>query len=321
MKKIINRILTGVLSASVLLAPINSLAYDRDDYDIGVNEEGDEFWYLDYSTHDGATAPITFYIYVDNSARGFYDGLYDRAYYTFDCYTNIPDERGDGTKINSIHLCKDFFLQGADPMESLSKGDIFILNDRIEPGEYTFCFPNAEGNNGIRTLSRTFMSPMTTDSNNFYVDTDIDQGKLEVVTVPDNVGVNVYMYYGNDEWSSDPVVMSEFINWAQDHEETWRMNVMQRYRDTGLELPDGVEDVVGSLVRAADPTPTPVDDFVPASGPTRVTSTSSNVLDEFPEMKAPQEEKKSALGPLILVLLVSAGCVGGFVWYKYKKDA
>lgn len=320
MKRGISKLLTLLAGVTMLLSPISGYAYDRDDFDIGVNEEGDEFWYLDGTIHESCQVPISFYIYVDNSAQGFYDGLYDRAYYTFDCYTNIPEERGDGEKISSIHLTKDFFLTELEPRENLEKGDIYYLEDRIEPGDYTFCFPNAEGNNGIRTLSRDFKSPMVTDSNNYYVDTDITNKNYEVVTVYDQIGVNVYMYYGNDEWSSDPTVMSEFISWAQTNEKNWETRVMDRVRSTGIDTPFGKEDL-SELKQVGQPTPTPVDDFVPANGPTRVTSTSTNVLEEFPETKAPvEEEKKSPLGVIILLALVAAGGVGAFVWYKNKQQ-
>ncbi len=324
MKKIRN-IFAGMMSLLLFITPMFSYAYDPDDYEIRINDETEEeYWYLDGSIHDGCTATLSMYVYMDNSSQGFYDGLYDKAYYTFNCYTNIPEKRlHDDEPVDYIHLCKPFILMGKDPIAELEHGSIYFIRDSIEPGDYTFCFPNAVDSNNLRVLSRDFKSPMTSDSDAFYTEGDVVKGSLEVVSVSEDVGVNVYAYFGGDEWSSNPEVLKEYAEWAKENEKDWEESTGEFLEAIGKKTPASKRMALKKAV-VKEPTPTPIiDDFVPADGPTREVVTETTVLENVPDdmKKADQKKDSGASSGVLLVvgLVVVGGCAGAAIYLKNRE--
>ncbi len=323
MKKRFSRMMAIAIGAMLLLTPATpSLAYDEDDYDIGVDEKGEEFWYLDEYMHPNCSEELLIYLYVDNSIQGLYDGLYDKSYLTFDCYTNLP-ERYEKEGRNCIHLCKEFFLQEMTPSFELEHGDIYLLSDHIEPGTYTFCFPNAEGNNSIRVLSNSLQSPMVADSNAYYTEADAEENNLEVCTVrADGFGYPIYAYFGNEEWSSDPEVLYEFLDWAKENYAEFEKMRDDFYEINQMEIPDNVSPILDNLSNLGQEE-TVSDNFVSANGPTRVISTSTNVLEGgFPESdRGQKEEKKNNTAGIVVLAIIVAVSVGAYAFIKKKMDA
>ncbi len=327
-KRLMKSVMTGLLSISMLLGPATqSFAWDKDTWldegaEIMADEEGNEYWYLDGRLHDGCTAYLDMWIYVDNSSQGFYNSSYDKFYFTFEGYSNIPQEYIDDGK-TSMHFCKEFMLMGDEPTYELEYGNIYSVGhgfDMIEPGEYTFCYPNGEGNNGLYVLSQDFRSPMVGASNAYYTQADVEQGNYEIVNVDDALGATVYMYYGSDEWMNRPEVMKEYIDFAKKSYEQRLEKLQWDYYDAPYapeEVPESVAKLLGDMsekIKPEEPTPTE-DTFVPSEEDTRQVSISESVVEEEELTgEAPVSEEKKGSGKTIIIII--AACVIGFILIK-----
>lgn len=317
-KRLIATMLTGFAAVATMLgSATKSFAYDKERWlyeensEIMADEDGEEYWYLDGKIHEGCTAELGMYIYVDNTAQGLYDSVYERNYYVFDCYTNVPEEDIAAGR-NYIHLCKEISLLGINPCAELEYGNVYFYSETIEPGDYTFCFPNAEGSNGIMALSRDYKSCMVGSSNSYYTEADAEQKNYEVVHVPDKDGTNVYMYFGGEDWARRPEVIAEYAEWAEENYETWLQKTADFYSipENVSKMPDEVREMLGDRIKTADPTPTPVpteDTFVPSEEDTRVVSVSNDIVDESElGTETPEGEEKSGFGKFGIIAIIAA---------------
>ena len=302
MKKKLFSFLTATLSISTVLgSSIMSYAYEEDDFNIGINEEsGEKYWYLEQNDDELATCNVIMYILVDKNDLGY---ISSQSYYTFDAYTNIPDN------CESIHLCHKFLILGQDPYATLENGYVYLTQMWVEPGDYTFSFPNASGNNDIRVLTGDFESPMV--GKGHYIS---EKDPLEVVNisgVKEAGTVHLYAYLGSDEWCDNEEMLDEYKRWAKADSEEYKENLIATYgekaiTDNNLSEKEQIleeEEVVEEK-----------EEFVPTEGDTRsVSIETSEIVPEEPETKTPSKLKS------ILIAVAGFGIIIGFGVFAFIK--
>lgn len=302
--KFLKYLTLGVVT-STLLTPINSFAYEEDDYYIGENEEtGEEYWYLDDNDNTKDTINVDFYIYAQKEDVNY--STY-KSYYTFDGFSDLPEG------YDRIHFCKEFLIAGNNPVVDLEHGSVFCFQFNLEPGEYCFSFPNAEGNNTIRTLTRDFNSPMV--GAGYYTSEDYAKGNIEIVTLKEGRGVyRIYSYFGSDEFINDKDSLIEYRTWAKENDEGWDETVKEFYGEDAAEKEAVLKELVNPTVVPEEETVS--EDFVPSEG--RVVSSETVVVEETEEEPVKEDKKPNYL-VIIIGFAVFAG-FGAISFYKKSKE-
>lgn len=316
MKRHIVRLLTGLTSASVLLSPISAAAYEREDYDTGVEDtngngtpdEGDrEYWYINGNTNPKDNIASTLYFYIQKENATWNN---EKIYYVFDVFTDIPED------YQVVHLCYDFIPAMTDVVESLEYGDVVRFDLPLEMDQdYCFSAPDAIDNNNVRVLTSQFTSPMIGEG--FYEEGDIESGRRDVIHIAEHSAPRVvYAYGGEKSWMNDPAVLEEYITWAKSNygERNAAIQASDDYQVQSTDTPEFIDALAVSTGVETAEEPTPTVEFTPAEGPVR--QTSSEVTVEEPE----PVEKKMNYTPIIVGVLAAVIGAGCFIYIKKKNS-
>ena len=297
-KKILGILLIPLITISI---PITSFAYDEDDYDLGISEDGTTYWYVDSDERGGLNScAVNMYVYTEK----FYNT--NTLYYVFDAFSdNLPEEYKGEAK-----FCYPITFMSAKDSDMLEKGDIYQFRFLLEPGRYCFSSPDGRDNNDFMVLTSRFTSPMT--GAGFYTATDNANGMLDIVNLADDEVINIYAYIGSGTFMKDAEAISEFTKWANDKEIEWQNHL----RDMGITYDTYSEKInprKGS-VEIIEEEPEEVSDFVPNDGPVRSENVEKNVIEK--EVETPESKVNI---PLITGLIVGIGAIIGFAIYIKRR--
>ena len=287
-RRLATLLLALVLSFSSLA--VNCYAYDLTQYD-----QTDDGYRMDES--HGNDCEVFIFVFVqDNMTYMTNRGTYKFGYYSDD----LPSEMN-----GYAQFYRQFMFQGCDPDEALENGVIYKIRMTLEPGTYCFSYPEGRHNTNIMALTQDFNTPIVGDG--YYTAEDVRDENIEKVTLTKGCSIPLFIMFGDDEWRGSNSVQFEFKNWAKAKAASWYpegVHPEQAYKDSVLVIDDSDQ----AVEKEAKPT------FVPAEGPTRVTS------DIVTTEEIPPEEFKVPWFLIGTGVAVVAGIVIYFVIKKKFSD-
>lgn len=283
-KRLLVLALAIVLSVTSLTLPVG--AYDLTQYD-----QTDDGYRMDES--HGNKCEVFIFVFAENSMTY----MTNRGTYKFGYYSDDLPEEMDGY----AQFYRQFMFQGCDPDEILENGVIYKIRMTLEPGTYCFTYPEGRHNTNIMALTQDFNTPIVGDG--YYTAEDVRDENIEMVTLAEGCSIPLFIMFGDDDWRNSNSVQFEFKNWAKKTAEDWYpegVNPTEAYKETILV----VDEEEYNEIEEAKPT------FVPAEGPTRVTS------DIITTEEIPPEEFKM---PWFLIITVGCLIAGAVIYFVIKK--